>query len=69
MPGVAPHAPDPARDHRRAVLLLALCGALWSTGGVLIKQVEWNAAAIWATRSAIAAAVLCAARRPSLRRI
>jgi len=69
MPGVAPRAPDPARDHRRAVLLLALCGALWSTGGVLIKQVEWNAAAIWATRSAIAAAVLCAARRPSLRRI
>jgi drug/metabolite transporter (DMT)-like permease len=65
----APAVRDAARDHRRAVALLALCAALWSTAGVLIKLVDWNAGAIWATRSAIAAAALWAWRRPSLARI
>jgi drug/metabolite transporter (DMT)-like permease len=55
--------------HRRALVLLALCGVLWSTGGVLIKLVTWHAAAIWATRSAIAALTLYVVRRPSLRGI
>jgi drug/metabolite transporter (DMT)-like permease len=60
---------DATRDHRRALLLLALCGALWSTAGVLIKLVDWNALAIWSARSAIAAAALWAVRRPSFARI
>jgi drug/metabolite transporter (DMT)-like permease len=57
------------RDHERALVLLALCGLLWSTAGVLIKLVDWNAAAIWSARSAIAATALYAIRRPSLARI
>jgi drug/metabolite transporter (DMT)-like permease len=56
-------------SHRRALLLLALCGVLWSTGGVLIKAVTWHPLAIWSVRSAIAAAALYAVRRPSLRGI
>lgn len=57
------------RDHERALVLLALCGLLWSTAGVLIKLVVWNAAAIWSARCAIAASALYAIRRPSLSRI
>ena len=38
-------------------------------GGLLIKLVDWNAAAIWSARSAIAAAALWALRRPSFARI
>lgn len=58
-----------AAQHQRAILLLAVCGLFWSTGGVLIKLVDWHPGAIWATRSAIAAALLWAVRRPSLRGI
>jgi drug/metabolite transporter (DMT)-like permease len=65
----APAVRDAARDHRRAVALLALCAVLWSTAGVLIKLVDWNVGAIWSTRSAIAAAALWAWRRPSFARI
>ena len=65
----APAVRDAARDHRQALLLLAVCAALWSSAGVLIKLVDWNVGAIWATRSAIAAVVLGAWRRPSLARI
>lgn len=57
------------RDHERALVLLAACGVFWSTAGVLIKLVEWNAGAIWSVRSAVAAAALWAIRRPSLRGI
>jgi len=46
-----------------------MCGLFWSTAGVLIKEVDWNVAAIWSVRSAIAAATLWLVRRPSLRRI
>jgi drug/metabolite transporter (DMT)-like permease len=49
--------------------MLALCGLCWSTGGVLIKLVDWHAGGIWAVRSAIAAALLWAIRRPDLRGI
>jgi drug/metabolite transporter (DMT)-like permease len=59
----------PGSMHRRALLLLALCGVLWSTGGVLIKLVTWHPLAIWSARSAIAAIALYAVRRPSLRGI
>jgi drug/metabolite transporter (DMT)-like permease len=37
------------------MLLLVLVAVLWSSGGVLIKLVQWNAPAIAATRSVIAA--------------
>ena len=57
------------RDHEVALALLALCGLLWSTAGLLIKLVDWNAMAIWSARSAIAAGALWAIRRPSLARI
>jgi drug/metabolite transporter (DMT)-like permease len=60
---------SPAAAHRRAIALLALCGVLWSTGGLLIKLVDWHPLAIWSARSAIAAAVLWLARRPGLRGI
>lgn len=65
----APAVRDAARDHRRAVALFALCAVLWSSAGVLIKLVDWNAGAIWSVRSAIAATVLWAWRRPSFARI
>ena len=47
-------------------MLLALCGALWSSAGVLIKLIDWSPGAIWSARCAIAAATLYAFRRPSL---
>jgi len=51
--------------HRRAVGLAFLAGVLWSLGGLLIKQVEWNPLAISGARSAIASLVLLAfIRRP-----
>src|ERR1044071_6819238 len=65
----APAVRDAARDHRQAVALLALCAVLWSSAGVLIKLVDWNAGAIWSTRSAIAATVLWLWRRPSVARV
>lgn len=63
-----PRASTP-EQHRRAIVLLALCGVFWSTAGVLIKFVDWNAIAIWSMRSAIAALAIYALRRPSLRGI
>jgi len=56
-------------DHRRAIGLLVVCGLFWSTGGLLIKYVDWHPLAIWSARSAIAGAVLWAVRRPSFRGI
>lgn len=56
-------------EHRRALFLLAACGVLWSTGGLLIKLVTWHPAAIWSARSLFAAAFLYAVKRPSLRGI
>ena len=49
--------------------MLALCGLFWSTGGLLIKLVDWHPIAIWSARSAIAATMLYLVRRPPLRRI
>lgn len=56
-------------DHARALGLLVATGVLWSTAGVLIHALSWNAGAIWGVRSAIAAASLWAIRRPSMRNI
>jgi drug/metabolite transporter (DMT)-like permease len=58
-----------ASAHRTSLLLLALCGLFWSTGGLLIKLVEWHPIAIWSARCTICAALLWAVRRPSLRGI
>src|SRR5687768_7786435 len=46
------------RQHLGAVGLLFLTALLWSTGGVLIKLVDWHPVAIAATRSAIAVPVV-----------
>jgi drug/metabolite transporter (DMT)-like permease len=54
-----------SNPHRRALVLLAMCGVFWSSAGVLIKLVDWNVAAIWGARSMIAAAALWVVRRPS----
>jgi len=56
-------------EHRRALLLLALCGLFWSTAGVLIKLVDWHPGAIWSARSAFCALLLYAVRRPSFANI
>ncbi len=64
-----PRSVTTSTDHRRAIGLLVVCGLFWSTGGLLIKFVDWHPLAIWSARSAIAASVLFAVRRPSLRRI
>lgn len=45
---------------KRSILFLILASVLWSTGGLLIKWVDWNAPAIAGTRSAIAAVVMLA---------
>ncbi len=55
---------DDRHEHQRALVLLALCGVLWSSAGVLIKLVDWHPGAIWSARCAIAAALLYAIRRP-----
>jgi len=52
------------RERKKAEASLFLAAILWSSGGLLIKWVEWNALAIAGCRSAIAAVVLiCALRR------
>jgi drug/metabolite transporter (DMT)-like permease len=50
---------------KRALLLLLATAILWSTGGLLIKSVDWNPLAIAGMRSAIAGVViLLYIRRP-----
>jgi drug/metabolite transporter (DMT)-like permease len=54
---------DPRR--KKALLLLIVTAALWSTGGLLIKSVNWNPLAIAGMRSAIAGLMfLVYIRRP-----
>ncbi|MEZ4364549.1 MAG: DMT family transporter [Kofleriaceae bacterium] len=61
--------PEPERSPAPAgglALGALLCvGMLWSTGGLLIKLVPWPSLAIWSMRSAVAALVLLAIKRPS----
>lgn len=56
----------PALERRtRAILFLVISATLWSTGGVLIKWIDWHPLAISGTRSAFAAALMWAVlRRP-----
>ena len=46
-----------SNPHRRAELTMLAAAVLWSTGGVLIKLIPWNAVVISGARSALAAAV------------
>lgn len=54
-------------DRFRSILLLIAASLLWSTGGLLIKSVQWNSLAISGTRSLIAAALMLAViRKPNM---
>lgn len=54
---------DPHR--KRSILFLIAASVLWSTGGILIKLVDWNPVAISGTRSLIAGFLILAyMRRP-----
>jgi drug/metabolite transporter (DMT)-like permease len=50
-------------EHFRALLLLVITAVLWSSGGLLIKSVDWHPLAISGARSLIAAAVIFLAFR------
>ena len=53
--------------HKKAILLLAATAILWSSGGMLIKLVNWNPMAIAGMRSIIAVIfILVFYRRPKL---
>lgn len=43
---------------RRAMMLMALCGVLWSLGGIFIKLISWSPFMIAGVRSLIAALIL-----------
>jgi len=45
-------------EHFRAIVLLVVTAVLWSSGGFLIKMVNWHPLAICGARSIIAAAVI-----------
>ncbi len=48
-------------EHFWGIVLLVITAVLWSSGGVLIKSVDWHPLAISGARSAIAAVVIRAA--------
>ncbi|KPU43046.1 EamA-like transporter family protein [Oxobacter pfennigii] len=51
----------------KAIFSLVIAALMWSTGGVLIKLVNWNPIAISGLRSAIAALViLCVIKKPKI---
>ncbi|MDR7868581.1 MAG: EamA family transporter [Sporomusaceae bacterium] len=45
-------------EHFRALILLVITAVLWSSGGLLIKSVDWHPLAISGARSLIAAIVI-----------
>lgn len=45
-------------EHFRAIILLVITSVLWSSGGLLIKSVDWHPLAISGARSFIAAIVI-----------
>lgn len=60
-------AAGPIPDHARARAIVALtaCALLWSTGGLLIKIVDWNPFALAGARSLIGGLIILAVlRRP-----
>lgn len=52
-----------SREHNRAILLLIVCSLLWSTGGLLLKKVDWPPLAVAGGRGLIAAVFLMACLR------
>lgn len=46
------------KDRVKAIIFMLIAAALWSTGGLLIKLVDWNPMAIAGTRSGIAAMLM-----------
>lgn len=56
------------KAHLNAICLMALTAVLWSSAGLLIKMIHWNAIAIAGVRSAIAALfILAIIKKPSLK--
>ena len=56
---------DTFKHHPLSVIPLVVTAVLWSTGGVLIKLIDWNPLAIAGMRSAIAALlILAVVRKP-----
>jgi drug/metabolite transporter (DMT)-like permease len=51
---------DSEAERRRAILFLILAATLWSTGGVLIKEISWSPLAILAGRNIFSSALLLA---------
>ncbi len=45
-------------SQKKGILSLVICASLWSTGGLFIKLISWNALVLASFRGAIAAAVL-----------
>lgn len=45
-------------SQKKGILSLVVCASLWSTGGLFIKLVSWNAMILASARGAIAAVVL-----------
>lgn len=55
-------------DRFRSIIYLVTASLLWSTGGLLIKSIKWNAVAIAGMRSLIAALVMLAfIRKPNMK--
>ena len=58
---------SPVKLRRRAILALVITAVAWSTSGILIKLVDWNAMAITGVRSLISGTVLLVyLRRPRI---
>jgi len=56
---------DTFKHHSISVISLVVTAVLWSTGGVLIKLIDWNPLAIAGMRSAIAALlIMVVVRKP-----
>jgi len=67
-PGRTPSAipaPEAPRTQGSAILAVAACALLWSTGGLFVKLIQWNPFAIAGIRSLIGGLVILAfIRRP-----
>ena len=65
-------AREKCRDYMKIIGLidgavaLVICAVLWSTGGIFIKNIEWNPLAIAGTRSLIAGSFMLLATRRSI---
>lgn len=49
---------DHKQNSKKGILMMAVCAAMWSTGGVLIKLVPWNPFIIAAARGMISGSVI-----------